>query len=139
MDHRKQHWVPSSYLESWCDPDLPPHYTPYVWRFPKHGGKGQPKAPSKIFAETDFYTIHLPDGKRDLSLEHGLATLEEKFCHIRKTRIDNREPLNSAETVWFCAFIAAMHVRTPAQRNALRQQWDTLSESPKISSRRCMR
>lgn len=123
MDHGKQHWVPSSYLEPWCDPDLPLGYAPYVWRFPKDGGKGQGKAPHNIFTETDFYTIHLPDGQRDLSLEHGLGSLEEKFCRIRKTRIDNREPLNTEEKVWFCAFIAAMHCRTRAQRNAFQQQW----------------
>ena len=123
MDHRKQHWVPSSYLEAWCDPDLPPGYAPYLWRFPKDGGNGQRKAPHNIFAETDFYTIHLPDGQRDLSLEHGLGTLEENICRIRKTRIDSREPLSTEEKAWFCAFIAAMHFRTRAQRNAFRQQW----------------
>jgi hypothetical protein len=110
-------------LEAWCDPDLPPGYAPYLWRFPKDGGNGQRKAPHNIFAETDFYTIHLPDGQRDLSLEHGLGTLEENFCRIRKTRIDSREPLSTEEKAWFCAFIAAMHFRTRAQRNAFRQQW----------------
>jgi hypothetical protein len=123
MDKSKQHWVPSSYLEVWCDPGHPPKYTPYVWRFPKDGGGGQCKAPQKIFAEVDFYTIHLPDGQRDLSLEHGLGKLEEKFCQIRRARIDNREPLNTEEKVWFCGFVAAMHFRTRAQRNAFRQQW----------------
>jgi CheY-like chemotaxis protein len=24
MEHGKQHWVPSSYLAAWCDPNLPP-------------------------------------------------------------------------------------------------------------------
>jgi hypothetical protein len=123
MDHGKQHRVPSSYLEAWCDPDLRPGYEPYVWRFPKDGGQGQRKAPHNIFAETDFYTTHLPDGQRDLSLEHGLGTIEDKFCQIRKTRIANHEPLNTAEKAWFCAFIAAMHFRTRVQRNAFQQQW----------------
>lgn len=123
MDHGKQHWVPSSYLEAWCDPDLPPGHSPYVWRFPKHGGKGHRKAPHNIFAETDFYTIALPDGQRDLSLEHGLGTLEERFCRIRKSRIERREPLSDEEKVWVCAFIAAMRFRTRAQRIAFQQQW----------------
>jgi hypothetical protein len=94
-----------------------------VWLFPKDGGKGQRKAPVNIFKETDFYTIHLPNGQRDLSLEHGLATLEERFCRIRKTRIDTREPLNANEKVWLCAFIIAMRFRTRAQRNAFQGQW----------------
>lgn len=123
MDHCNQHYVPISYLKAWCDPDVPPRYEPHVWRIPKNGGDGQRKAPKNIFAETDFYTLHLPDGQRDLSLEHGLATLEDKFCQIRDTRIASREPLNREEKVWFCAFIAAMHFRTRAQRNAFQQQW----------------
>jgi uncharacterized protein DUF4238 len=123
MDHRNQHYVPSSYLEAWCDPDAPPHYEPYVWRIPKNGGEGQAKAPKNIFAESDFYTSHLPDGQRDLSLEHGLATLESKFCEIRDARIANREPLNTEDKVSLCAFVAAMHFRTRAQRNALQKQW----------------
>src|SRR5437868_4105784 len=123
MDHGKQHWVPSSYLEPWCDPDRPPYHAPYIWRYPKAGGEGQRKAPHNIFAETDFYTLHLPNGQRDLSLEHGLATLEERFCRIRKERIYNREKLSTEEKVWFGAFIAAMHFRTRAQRDAFRQQW----------------
>jgi len=123
MEHRKQHWVPNSYLGAWCDPDRSPKYDPYVWIFPKDGGNGQRKSPRNIFAETDFYTIHLPDGTRDLSLEHGLATLETRFSRIRETRIKKREPLNAEDKVWVCAFMAAMHLRTRAQRNAFRQQW----------------
>jgi hypothetical protein len=97
MAHRKQHWVPSSYLGAWCDPDRPPKYDPYVWIFPKDGGNGQRKSPRNIFAETDFYTIHLPDGARDLSLEHGLATFETRFSRIRETRIDKRQPLSAED------------------------------------------
>jgi hypothetical protein len=123
MDHGNQHYVPSSYLKAWCDPDVPPRYEPYVWRIPKNGGEGQRKAPKNIFAETDFYTLRLPDGQRDLSLEHGLGTLEDKFCQIRDTRIANRERLKNAEKIWLCAFMAAMHFRTRAQRNAFQKQW----------------
>lgn len=123
MDHRNQHYVPSSYLEAWCDPDAPPHYEPYVWRIPKVGGEGRAKAPNNIFAETDFYTLRLPDGQRDLSLEHGLATLESEFCKIRDTRIANRERLETVEKIWLCAFMDAMHFRTRAQRNAFQKQW----------------
>jgi hypothetical protein len=96
---------------------------PYVWRFRKRGGEGQRKAPHNIFAETDFYTIHLPGGQRDLSLEHGLGTLEDKFCQIRSARIANRQVFSTEDKVWFCAFVAAMHFRTRAQRSALQRQW----------------
>jgi hypothetical protein len=123
MEYGNQHWVPSSYLEAWCDSDCPSDYTPYVWRFPKDGGEGRRKAPHKIFAETDFYTIPLPDGRRDLSVERGLGAIEKRFSRIREARIEKREPLNLEEKVWFCAFVAAMHWRTRAQRDAFREQW----------------
>lgn len=115
--------MPKSYLKAWCDPDVPARHEPYVWRFSKDGGTGQRKSPGKIFAETDFYTIHLPGGERDLSLEHGLATVEAEFCELREARIARRQTLNTTEKAWFCAFIAAMHIRTRPQRNVLRQQW----------------
>jgi hypothetical protein len=123
MDHGNQHYVPSSYLKAWCDPDVPPHYEPYVWRIPKDGGEGQRRAPKNIFAEADFYTQHLPDGQRDLSLEHSLETLEGKFCQIRDTRIANRERLKPEEKVFLCAFMDAMHFRTRVQRDAFQKQW----------------
>jgi hypothetical protein len=123
MDHGSQHWVPSSYLKAWCDPSCPPRHEPYVWRFTKDGSKAQRKAPQNIFEETDFYTIHLPDGQRDLSIEHGLATIEENLRRIREKRINKREPLTREEKAWFCLFVAAMRYRTQAQRNAFQQQW----------------
>jgi Protein of unknown function (DUF4238) len=123
MDHSQQHWVPSSYLRAWCDPDAPPLHEPYVWRFPKNGGEGRRKAPDNLFRESEFYTLHLPDGQRDLSLEHGLADLEDQFSRIRREYISTREPLSAVDKHWFCAFVAAMHFRTRVQRDALRQQW----------------
>src|SRR5260221_13267356 len=121
MEKSQQHWVPRSSLASWCDPDRPPLHDPYVWRFPKAGGAGKRKARQNLFTEADFYTIHRPDGQRDLSLENGLGTLESRFCQIRETRIDKCEPLTLEEKVWLCAFVAAMHSRTRAQRYALQQ------------------
>jgi hypothetical protein len=94
-----------------------------VWRIPKDGGVGQAKAPKNIFVEAEFYTKDLPDGQRDLSLEHGLASLESKFCEIRDTRIANREPLETVDKVWLCAFMDAMHFRTRVQRDAFQKQW----------------
>jgi hypothetical protein len=123
MERGKQHWVPSSYLEEWCDPECPSGYTPYLWRFLKGESTGQRKAPSTIFRETDFYTINGPQGERDLSLENWLGTMENRFRHIRDGTIAHSEPLEAEEKVWFCAFVAAMHFRTRAQRDALQQQW----------------
>ena len=118
-----QHWVPKSYLAVWFDAECPQGYTPYVWKAPKDGGAGQRKSPANIFKEAEFYTISLPDGQRDLSLEHGLASLEGSFCNIRDTLIASRQPFSKENKVWFCAFMAAMRHRTRASRNAFQQQW----------------
>lgn len=123
MDNSSQHWVPRSYLEAWCDPDVPSGHDAFVWLLPKAGGPARRKSPKKIFKETDFYTIHLPDGGRDLALEHGLDTIENNFCQIREKRIEQRVTLRADEMDWLCAFIAAMHIRTKPQRTALQQQW----------------
>jgi hypothetical protein len=115
-------------LKAWCDSNIPALHEPYVWKFPKNGGDGQKKAPHNIFSETDFYTIFLRDGSRDLRLEHGLATLESNFCRIREKRIVKREPLDPEEKVWFCAFAAAMHFRTRRQRSHFQRQWGHVVE-----------
>jgi len=47
----------------------PDDQDPYVWRFGRGDREGRRKAPHNIFAETDFYTIRLPDGRKDLTLE----------------------------------------------------------------------
>ena len=82
--HKKQHFVPSSYLKAWCDPECSPKYSPYVWRFSFDGTESRKKSPDNIFHETDMYTIRRRNGERDLRLEHGLQQLETKFARIRR-------------------------------------------------------
>ena len=122
MEHKKQHWVPRSYLAAWCDPETPQGHAPYVWQFPKDGGEGRRRAPKNIFWETDMYTIHLPAGERDLTLEHGLKGLEDGFVRVRE-KIFRRELLTHEERVLLCAFMAAMHVRSRVHRDHLREEW----------------
>ena len=77
-----QHFVTQGYLRAWCDLATPTGHEPYVWRFEKDGSNPRHKPPKKIY-ESDLYTIPLPDGGRDLRLEHGLSQLEGKFVKIR--------------------------------------------------------
>ena len=37
MEHRKQHYVSQSYLDSWCDSNIPEGYDRYVWMFDYDG------------------------------------------------------------------------------------------------------
>jgi hypothetical protein len=126
--HKKQHFVPRSYLRAWCDPNTPAVQQPYVWRFSKDGSASRRRAPESIFHESDMYTIPMPDGSRDLRLEHGLKQLEDEFVNLRdKTLAVHREP-DLRERVMLCAFVAASHARTPTQRDHWSAIWRQVLE-----------
>lgn len=119
MEHKNQHYVPRSYLSAWCDPDSPENQEPYVWTFPREGGVGRRKAPKNLFAETEMYTIRLPDGRRSLALEHGLADLEGRFAQVRRDVVDRRaDPTDEDHTI-IRLFMAAAEARTKGRRDDL--------------------
>lgn len=124
--HKKQHAVPKSYLKAWLDPH-PFKGKRHVWIFEKDGSNPRRRSPKAIFHETDLYTIHREGGERDLVLEHGLSGLESAFVGIRE-KLARHEPLTPEEHVRLCAFIAAQHVRIPAQRDHLAGQWGKVLE-----------
>jgi hypothetical protein len=101
-------------LRAWTDPDSPADQQPFVHVFSKDGSWHRKKAPSNLFAATDLYTINLPDGGRDLRLEHGLADLESGFALLRKDFLAARRKLSAQRHVKLMAFVAAMHARTPS-------------------------
>ena len=115
--HKKQHWVPQGYLKPWCDPQTPANYDPYVWCFSKDGETVKEKAPKNIFFERELYTIHLADGTRDLTVEHGLAGLEDAFVRIREGKLAERVPLTPDDHLLVRAFVAAMQSRSRAHRH----------------------
>lgn len=125
-EHGNQHFIPSSYLKAWCDDSCPPDQTPYIWRFDADGKNPRKKAPENVLCETDMYTITRDDGSRDLVLEHGLHELEDKFCRVRKKIHDMERYLEPEELVYLCAFVAAMHSRTPARREHWRKQFGNM-------------
>lgn len=122
--HKKQHYVPASYLKAWCDPNVARTRTPYVWIFDKEGSTSHHSAPGKIFRESDIYTIHLPDGERILTIEEGLSQLEDRFTRIRNMKLNTSRPFDEAEHIVLCAFVAAAQVRTPVMRDHHRAQWE---------------
>lgn len=134
---KAQHTVPESYLLAWSDPASKNPRDPYVWSFPKNKIKGAPKPPAAIFRRSNFYTIHMPDGSRDLRLEHGLATLERRFCAIRDEKLAKGIALDPQEWVELCAFVAAMKCRTPGLMEHHSKQWQVnIDESFPIANRR---
>jgi hypothetical protein len=123
--HKRQHYVPNCYLKAWHDKTQPigPNRTPYLWRFDRDGSNAKRKAPENIFTENDIYTIILPDGTRDIRLEHGFSGLETRFAEIRDHRLDGRQWPDANEMLHLLAFVAVARVRTPKYRDAQTAQW----------------
>lgn len=126
--HKKQHFIPRSYLKAWCDPNTPPKQEPYVWQFSKDGETVKKKAPDNIFYETDMYTISAADGGRDLVLEHGLSGLESQFVNLRENKLKHHKPLDQQEHLALCTFVAAMDARTKARREHTSKEWGKVQE-----------
>ncbi len=129
--HKKQHTIPESYLKAWCDRKTPEGHEPYVWVISKDGQKTKKKAPTNVFTETDFYTIKKIDGTRDLVLEHGLQQLESKFATVRRNTLEPMADISPEDRITLCAFTAAMHARTKAQREHTRNQWTPILDMMK--------
>lgn len=121
--HKKQHFIPTSYLGAWTDPECPADKDPFVWVFDADGTASRAKAPKNIFHETYMYTITGKNGERDLRLEHGLSGLESEFARLRRDKLAKHETLTDIEHLLVCLFIAAAHARTPGQREHWREQW----------------
>lgn len=121
--HKRQHWVPRSYLSAWIDPVRPEGHEPFVHLFSRDGSTHERRAPSNIFKETDLYTIKQPDGGRDLRLERGLSGLEESFVAIRKEFLAKRKQLPLVRRAKLILFVAAMHSRTPMMRDHHGEFW----------------
>jgi hypothetical protein len=121
--HKAQHWIPRSYLRAWVDLDTPEGHEPYVHVFSRDGSEHRTRAPANLFKETDLYTITLPDGGRDLRLEHGLSDLETAFSAMRKDFIAKRRQLSVVRRQKLMAFVAALLTRTPAFRDHHLAHW----------------
>lgn len=123
FSHKKQHWVPRSYLSAWIDPVRSDNHEPFVNLFSRDGKSHKRRAPANIFTETDLYTIKLSDGSRDLRLEHGLSGLEHSFATIRKEFLSKRRRVPLVRRAKLLLFVAAMHARTPMMRDHYAGFW----------------
>ena len=126
LSHKRQHWIPRSYLKAWCDPATPERQQPYVWRFEKDSVSRARKSPKNIFHATDLYTIHLSDGTRELSIEHGLSGLETEFVRIRDEILARECAVSQKDRFLLCAFVAAMKARSRSQLQHLHSQFQEI-------------
>jgi|BioPla2DNA2_1021312.scaffolds.fasta_scaffold61932_2 hypothetical protein len=128
MNHKKQHYIPQTYLSSWCDIECPEEYEKYVWMFSYNGEIVKKKSPKNIFHETDLYTIVDDDGNRVLDIEHGFSELENVFTIIRDNKLNKHISLTLEERYYILLFVAAIHNRTPSIRDYLSKQYCELLE-----------
>src|SRR5216684_2618292 len=122
MQYKNQHTVPQSYLSVWCDHETPAGQTPYVWVWTKDGNSARRKAPLNIFRETDIYTLKLPDGSRDVTLEQMFSKMEQEFAALRGDKLERRVALSRVEWANLVTFVAALHVRSAAQLRHLQSE-----------------
>jgi Protein of unknown function (DUF4238) len=121
LEHKKQHTIPRCYQSAWCDPVTPLGHTPSVWKFPKNDrSKPFRRSPEKSFVSSDRYTIHLPNGARDLAVEKALGLLESDFVGVLK-RIRSRENLLGKHRETLAFFTAAMMARTEGYAGPTRE------------------
>jgi hypothetical protein len=99
-----------------------------VWVFSKDGAHVKRKSPEKLFAAGQPYTLRSPDGSRDLRIEQGLATIEDKFVRIRRSKIDKQHKISIEEKVWIVMFVAAMRARTKPALKQISAQYGFLLE-----------
>jgi hypothetical protein len=114
VSHKRQHWIPDTYLDAWCDPDPARQNPRRVYRYNPDGSYRDYRPPSRIFAADDLYTVPGPDGGRDLKTEHALNRLEDAFARLRKSHLTKGRPLPPAGRRNLIWFIAAMRNRSPA-------------------------
>ena len=74
------------------------------------------RAPQKLFAETDFYTVKLDDGSRSLAIEDSFSVIEDRFARLRNCRLKEFAKLSEEERALLCVFTAMMSTRTKSQR-----------------------
>lgn len=127
--HTEQHFVPQAYLRPWLDTTSTPKGSRNaygVWVFDRDGTNARQQSPKALFWEDDIYSIPMPDGTRDLRLEHGFGTLEDKYTRIRNRTLMRGLWPSAEETVWLLAFVFAAYFRTPGIHDHYGKQFGEL-------------
>jgi hypothetical protein len=128
VEKKQQHFVPSSYLDAWCDPDIPPKYDPFVWVHSEDGTATHKKSPKNIFKEVDFYTLPGEAGTRNLAVEEMLGSVETLFPRIRKSIREHRELPTGRDLETFCLYAILMMDRTKKRKENVLHTWERVHE-----------
>jgi hypothetical protein len=135
VEHKKQHYIPQSYLSAWADPETPEGQEPYVWVVNKESLDIRNRAPKNIMFKRDFYTTETEKGERDLRLEKGLSVFEGEFVQVRDHVIEPHKQLSPDDQMVLIAYISAMHSRTPASIDRFNPMYEELLDKMKAMSK----
>jgi hypothetical protein len=113
-EYVRQHWIPDTYLDAWCDPDPARQNPQRVYRYGIDGRYRDYRPPSRIFTVDDLYTVPESNGGRDLKTEHALNRLEDAFARMRANYLMRSVPLPPPARRDLLWFIAALRNRSPA-------------------------
>ena len=130
-EYVRRHWIPSTYLEAWCDPDVKHHNPRRAYRYTVDGRYKDWRTPKRMFTESDLYTVRSLDGYRDITTEKALSRLEGSISSIRKHYLDNHLPLPPTARKDLLSFISALHNRSPAMHAHQAALWNRLLEIAK--------
>src|SRR6266567_8748355 len=106
---RRQHIVPSWYLDSFCDASG----RIYVYEKSKRTRHG---IPDKECAERDFYEFDLAGTKTNNSYEDWLSRIESDAKGVFPAFVEGRKISNDEAAIWSC-FVASLFWRTRKVRS----------------------
>lgn len=115
----RQHYLPQFYLKEFTDPETPKGQEPYLWIYKYESRKWEKKAPRNIACKPDFYTVIGQQGKRWDGIEDALSVVEGKTASVYRSKVYNREFLESEEKAVIAEFVALMMVRVPRFLNMI--------------------
>jgi hypothetical protein len=131
MQKKRQHVIPECYLKAWCDPATPADYEPYIWIISENGTTKKKRAPRKSFVETEFYTVPLQDGTRNLVIEDSFSLIEDRFARLYREKIGLGADLDQTDRGLLCVFAAMMSSRTKSERRSLTKSFTEMHEMTK--------
>jgi hypothetical protein len=115
----QQHTVPGSYLENFTDENG------HVWVLDTDD-KIFNVNPGNILKERHFYSLPGSDGKKDMSVEDTLASIEGDFVGVYRERFAKDLLLADEERVAVSVFIAALMTRTRPYRDHLKNSFEEI-------------
>lgn len=125
--HKAQHYVAQCYLKPWAEKlGVHPREESAVWVHNKADRTSWRRSPTNLFTEQDMYTIQMPDGTRNLRLEHGFQTIEDQYTRVRNLTLRKRTMPEAEQKMWLLLFVTTAQFRTAANRDHWADQWSRL-------------